>query len=392
MSHIRVVTRNGFNLPQHQGDEFVQRKVETVIIPSSSAPSFGSYFVIDYREQNTSLVGVTLQFNMSALTGTTVTRFVPAYFFYTRIEIVQNNNVIDTLYPNDQFLRNQIYCYDEDRIYKNIGAGLYNSTAQRIAMVGSANSYYLPLECYFKQGNAIPILDNAHNVQFRIYTDTLANITAPAGSPIATLNSVNLLAKVIRMGAEEAMAKRQALMKRPQHFRFSELRYMPVTVQSGVSSASIVLTGISGRISHLMFTVRPSASLGNDNAFAYTAISGFSILDATSTNVTGGITISHSQAVTLLNREWSQSSYTSEVALSGTNNNANVYLYSFCSDPVELMHSGQASGYMQFLGSEQLQITFASTLGANVQVDIYAYNEAVVEVSHNSVKKRNFVH
>lgn len=391
MSLNRIITRNGFNLPAHQGEEHVKRKTETVIIPSSSAPAFGSYFVLDYREQNTSLLAATLQFNVSALTGTTVTRFVPAYFFFTRIEIVQNNNVIDTLYPGDQFLRNQLYCYDEDRVYKNMGAGLYNSTAQRVTLAGSATSYYLPLVSYFNQGNSIPVLDNAHNVQFRIYTDSLANITAPAGAPVATLNSVNLLAKVVRMSAEEASAKKLAISKRPQHHKFSELRYMPVTVQSGVSSASIVMTGITGRISHLLFTVRPSASLANDNAFAYTAISGFSLLDATSTNVTGGITISHSQAMSLLNRDWVLSSYTSEVALSGTNNNANVYMYSFANDPIDLMLSGQSSGHMNFLGSEQLQINFVSALAANVQVDIYAYQEAVVEVSANSVKKRNFV-
>ena len=159
-----------------------------------------------------------------------------------------------------------------------------------------------------------------------------------------------------------------------------------------MSSASIVLTGINGRISHLAFVVRPSASLANDNAFSYTAISGFSILDSTSTNVTGGVTIAHSQAVTLLNREWCLSSYTSEIALNpAANNNANVYMYSFCSDPVSLMTSGQSSGHMVFLGSEQLLINFASTLGANVQVDIYAFNECTVEVGGKSVKKRNFV-
>jgi hypothetical protein len=171
------------------------------------------------------------------------------------------------------------------------------------------------------------------------------------------------------------------------------MRYMPATIQSGVSSASIVLTGINGNISHLIFVVRPSASLANDNAFAFTAISNFSILDATSTNVTGGVAISHSQAMPVLNREWCQSTYTAEIALgTGTNNNANVYQYCFCTDPVGLMQSGTGSGCMKFVGSEQLQIQFASALGASTQVDIFAYNESVLEVGAKSVNKRNYLY
>ena len=299
----RVVTKKGYNIPAHQQEDYVVAKTETIVIPSSSAPGWGSYFTIDYREMNTVLQELTLQYNLSSLTGTTSVRFLPAWYFFSRCELVQNGKVIDTLYPNEQFIRNQLYCYDEDRVFKNCGAGSYSSTTQRGALAGAASAYYVPLLTYFNQGNAIPIVHQGHFLQLSIYMDNLVNVTAPAGAPINTILSVNLLAKVVRLRAEEVQAKMSQLTKRPQHFRFSELRPMSVTVLSGVSSTNIVLTGIVGRISHLIFCVRPSASLVNDSAFSYVAIKDFSVLDASSTNISGGVVIPHSEAMFLLNRE-----------------------------------------------------------------------------------------
>ncbi len=89
-------------------------KHESIIIPSTSAPSWGGYFVIDFRERNCILHDITLQFNVSALTdyistNKTSPRYTPAYFWFSRIEIVQNNNVIYTIYANQQFISNQLF-------------------------------------------------------------------------------------------------------------------------------------------------------------------------------------------------------------------------------------------------------------------------------------------
>ena len=70
----RVITRNGFNLPSQQiHSEWNPSRVETIVIPSTSAPSFGGYYICDIRETNCKLVDLTLQLNLSALTGSTST-------------------------------------------------------------------------------------------------------------------------------------------------------------------------------------------------------------------------------------------------------------------------------------------------------------------------------
>ena len=68
-------------------------KSEFVIIPSTSAPNFGSYFIIDIRERNVIISDILLNFNISAITGrsgdaTSYPHFVPAHFFTSKFELV----------------------------------------------------------------------------------------------------------------------------------------------------------------------------------------------------------------------------------------------------------------------------------------------------------------
>jgi len=68
-----VVNKQGLNLTSSQHINLPQMKHESIIIPSTSAPTWGGYFVIDFRERNCILHDLTIQFNLSALTGYTST-------------------------------------------------------------------------------------------------------------------------------------------------------------------------------------------------------------------------------------------------------------------------------------------------------------------------------
>ena len=62
------------------------------------------------------------------------------------------------------------------------------------------------------------------------------------------------------------------------------MRCLPFATNSGVSQTTIGLTPFVGNVIALFFTVRPVASLIQDNAYQFTAISNFAILDSTSSN------------------------------------------------------------------------------------------------------------
>ena len=79
---------------------------EIIIIPSTSQPAFGSMFLFDLREMNVMVHNLTLQINLGRLTctgtGTGYPYFSPTYYIVNRILILQSQNIIDTLYGNQQ--------------------------------------------------------------------------------------------------------------------------------------------------------------------------------------------------------------------------------------------------------------------------------------------------
>jgi hypothetical protein len=389
----RLISKKGYTFHESQyNTDYAPEVTETIIIPSTNTPTWGSMFTIDLREQSCIVQKLTLQFNLSAITVMTSGMYVPAQFFVDHIDYVQNGQIIDTYYPLDQFVRAQVFQRDEDRVLENIAAGSYSSTSQRIALAATASTYHLHLYDYFRQAKQIPMIENAHQLQLKVFLNPLANVTAGTGSATASILGVNLLAKVIRLRESEANSLRVA-MKKQLHFKFNDLKQQTFTVASGsTSTGGLVLTALTGPVPYLFFVVRPSASLTGNGAFAFTAISSFELLNSAGQNFVGGQPISNSQALLCLGNDIAKSSYLAETALGITNNNANVYLYSFCGDAVESEHNGISSGVHNFTGNEQLKITFASSLGANVQVDVYAYVESVLGVSRTGIHKTHYHH
>lgn len=392
MNHL--LTRRGFNLHSKQHSDpdshLGKEQYETVIIPASSLPTFGAYFTIDYREINVEIKKLILQFNISAISGMTSGMFSPSQFLVNHIDIVQSNNIITTIYPEEQFIQQQLFECDEDRLLQNIASGLYSSTALRTTMATTGSFYYLPLWDYFKTIGNLPIFDQNQSLQLRVFMNPLANCTTGTGTAVATILSCNLLAKVRRIHPTESDALKLIVKTKPLHYRFNELKYQSFTVQSGVSTATLTLTNLVGNINLIFFIVRPSSSLIGNAQFNFTAITQYEYLNSAGSNMTGGQPINNSEALLVLGNDICLSSYLVETALYTVNNGANVYAYTFSKDIINDMIGGQDAGFKPFFGSEQLKITFASVLGATHQVDVYAYNSAVLQIDKNGIKKMNY--
>ena len=123
------------------------------------------------------------------------------------------------------------------------------------------------------------------------------------------------------------------------------------------------------------------------------------MLDATSTNITGGQPISSDQLQHIMAKTWTVSSYLEDVnsiitpPLYQVPNNF-VYIYSFSSDPIDTVSSGASHNTHRFLGNEQLQINWKSDMNSNssvpdstYQIDVYAYVQSVIETTATYVKK-----
>ena len=368
----------------------------TVLIPSTSQPSWGGYSIFDLKEVNCSIHELTIKLNISAITGLegedpNYPNYNPSFFFLQRVEIVINNSIIDTIYPEEQWLRQQLFEYDEKRKYLNLLCGDYSNPAQRSNLANAQNDYYIPLWSFFKQTH-LNLFTTAHNVQLRCYWNTAANninVGTLEGTPSSTINSGVLLVKLTRyqQNTVSKLLPQYNIKSKPYTTKFTELRYGTFVVNGGTASTNIVLTPIVGPVAFLIFIVRNSANLKGENYWNFLPVKDWSILDASSTNITGGVQISHAEALLLLNKDNTLSSYSTENSLSTNDNNANVYIYAFSGNVTDIIHSGRSLGYHYFRGNEQILINFNEQLTANVQVDVYAYCDAGIEQTLQSIKK-----
>jgi hypothetical protein len=442
MAFSRIRDSRGLNIPEYQHSSFAENvRHETVIIPSTSQVAFGSYSIFDFKEKACLLNDIVLQFqvsNLNIITNTTnqntlSPRFTPCWNWFTRIEIVQNNQIIDTIYPQSNFLLHQCFLSNEDRQLVNDGAGDYadftklflktNTSTQNETPFGSGTSnlgeyWYLPLWTYF-QSSHIPMLYPKDDLQVRLYMDTIANClywdatnTNNTGKTPSANLTCNLLCNVTRLGQDVNLYRLQALNRSVEHYKFLELRYGTTTIQAGVTSFNYVLNAITGNCAFFFAVIRNGKSL-NDATKAgdpnqYEPYSSFSILDSTSTNITGGQPVPMSLVQQYLSRKWTASSYYADIrnmfydqqiwstsyatglAFNSSRNfqsTSYAIMYSFCDNPVEAANSGVSSGGFRFYGSEQLQIKFDTATTSALNVDIYAFVESCIETSPVYVKK-----
>ena len=390
----------GINVSKSQKtDTPVGLRSEILQIPSSSQPSFGSYCVFDIKQKNIILHDTTLVINTTALTGLTggtSPRLSPAYFWWTRIEAVVNGVILDTYYPTQQFFLNQILNSNSDRIMVNNGVGNYASVTQRALMASTAGSnYIINLHTLFNEAHPT-LMTDSHNVQLRVYFDTVANIVVAGGATgtgAVSINFANLVCKTTKLPPDVAQNRLALMNAQPEHLLYHDLRYGIFNIGAGVPSSQIVLSSITGKVAFLFFTVKNVNALTGDGAFTYNKITNFSILDATSTNITSGQPISDALSLNYLSQFWTNSSYLSETSTGsnaqGTivNNGANVYCWSFSSDAVASLSSGKLLSSRPFQGSEQLLIQYTGALASNVQVEVYAMCESLLEQGSMTVKK-----
>jgi hypothetical protein len=279
--------------------------------------------------------------------------------------------------------------FDEDRMLNNFSAGMYSSIAHRNTLSTTNSTWYLPIKSLFNQ-TSFNVLTQNHEIQLRVYMNTLANVcnqSTLTGTPVVTINSVNLIARITRLDSETVNQSMQQISRAPRHYLFYETRYATFNVSAGVSATTLVLTQIVGKVSQFYFVVRPIASITGNNAFSFTPIQSFNLLSSGGESMVGGVPIPSNLNLLVQGKWWCKTSYLAD-AFNGTSNSY-VYTYSFSADPFRAYSSGTNYTTRNFIGAEQLIINFASTLGAGVQIDLYALMESGLEQTATSIKKIN---
>ena len=384
-------THSGLNISESQHSTVpTHLKHETVIINGQTIAAFGSNFTIDIREKACILHDLTLSFQVSAISGLTGTvanypNFVPSVQWIDRIDILQNGNTF-TRYGDEQLLINNLFKSDEQRLLYNTSIGNYSSSAQRATLASTSSYYFIPLSTFINQAH-IPLLHPHSDIQLRIFMRPLASLVNQStltGTPIATFLSSSVLARVTRLKGLEVKLM-QEIQARPHHYRFLDLKYQVYTAYSGTTAQTFTLNAITGKVAFLIFTIRTSAPTGSA-LYTYLPVTSFSILDSTGTNIVGGQDVYSQMALTVLNKEWVDSSFTTETAYGINNNNAYVYMFSFSADTQHTHNTSSRNGEYIFNGNEQLKIS-CPALAATSIVECYAYTHSVIKLSSHKIDK-----
>jgi hypothetical protein len=411
MAYSRTRDSRGLNIPEYQMGSAQNVKYETVIIPSTSQVAFGGYSIFDFKEKSCLINEVILQFKVNTLDGGPeeyyYPNFTPAFHWFSRIEVVQNNQILDTIYPHSNFLQHQLFVTDEERKKINEGAGDFLQTKSCWLKTKNRDEFwYVPLWSYFRAGR-IPCLYPKDDLQIRLYMANLTDcITThhnlgkyPNGvyTPPSASISCNLIVNLTRLGQDLNLFRLQSLNKAPEHYKFLEMRYGTTSIpvnDNAKPQFNYVLNSVTGNVVYFLAIVRQPLSSNKLlqergftlQPFRYTPILNFSLLDSTSTNISGGQPIPLSLVQHYLSRKWTNSSHYEDIG-EDTIWRSNAIMYSFANDPSSAANYGISSGSFKFQGSEQLQIQFASPITQGLTLDIYAFCEACLEITPTYVKK-----
>jgi len=451
---------SGFNLPSKQANFHPSgMQQEISIIPSTSNCNWSGLTILDLKNKNIEMKNISLQFNLSGLgngkgglsyTGKHVVSrvfnhhvdtipavqanpnavppilgtpevpgydvydnilgpsqselpyLVPGVGFFSRIEIVQNNIILDTYFPSQQFILQNIIYSDKERLSINNAMGNYNSVKQRQYKCAQANSEYLVHLRTFIDQSRISILSNSHEIQLRLYMANLNDIVviplgddgAPcwSGTPQVTVSCSAVVHQNNINANGLAIQRSQSMAKMPHHTLFHDIRFGLYNSVSGAVNQRLVLTSIVGKISHFFFVLREN--LTGANAFKYSPITSWELLNNGGTNIIGGSVLTTTTTKKLLSKI-SKSTYHNETPDNSNfigeiqDNGSYVYFWSFAEAKysVEALENGVAYGSHTFTGNEILNINFIQGLQKAYTIEVYAYCENILEHSLSHVKK-----
>ena len=377
---------------QNEGSLPADLKHEFVIVNAQSAPSWGGNYTIRCTEKGYILDAV-LAFNINAVSGftgtaTNIPRFTPTDFFIQKIDVKQSGNIIQTIFPDANFIRKNLFSTEDDRLVLNYASGEYSSPASRFAMAATTSDYYLPLKSLFNE-TYLPILADNHAIEFQIFLAPLANVVTTTGLTVtalaANINNSSVILKMSKYSPQQIQGELNQIAKVPKHLRFHESREFSITAQSGVTSITIPLTNIQGKCSNMFFVMRPTTGLTLDNQFSYVNIKDFQVLDSGSTNIVGGQSITSLYNRTIQAQHWNRSFYLTDVLKSVSN--AFVFQYAWSLSPYDAINSGKSLSYRVFNGSETLQINFTAALAATHEIRGYCYVQSYVELTSTSSQR-----
>jgi hypothetical protein len=369
---VRVTEANG-KIVYKQADfsSVDDKKVITSLSPVTSTPVSLNNAQVDFRiENNVDILQYpTLQWTLLNNTGANGS-VVSAPFFIQRIDVYggNGNTIVFTTYGEEI---NFSYMWLDKPTYEAQASSLgMNSTTYGNlgTVVADGNSIVMNLPLYgfwkavglYLSGIGSPLLVR---VYFNPSSQTTLTGTAFTCSNLQMLLRGKMLKQVNKKTLSHIYSPDDKIPLSLAHLSVDRMA-VPMNL-SGSQQVSIVLTGITGVVAYLVFTVRLQSNVGSPaNQATFIRMTNFDILDNQSTSLIGS---------------YQRDIYTQQIDYAnnfgnGAWTNSNFQIMSWSANPRLAFGSGTNSGFAIFTGMEKLNFICPSTLASNAyMIDIRAY-------------------
>ena len=366
-------------------------KQEIVSFSSSQTPQWQSPFSIFIRNSgglicHEAVLVMTQSAPITGLTGTVTDypNLSPTPFLFSSLDIIINGVTVDTRRNDEQFILSQITSADETRVLQNFSMGNYTSVKNRASFNAANGKYYFPLQIPIINAANFKILSQSSEIEMKFNMNSAQNVinqSTLTGTPVLNWSSAEVLLRCTRLPPAIVQNEISQIVREKKHYLYHRLLYAPYNLNQGISNASITLSTLNGNVSHLMFVSRANNAQTGLNQWNYLPIK-----YAAGASLTGGRPILDKESRLNHSRYWSKSSYLSEVDMDVPVSKSNCYIYSFSADPILALASGAKLNSHKFSGQELLNITLPVSLVTASTLEVYAFQEAVLEHNASGIK------
>ena len=360
-----------------------------VQLQSTNVASFSSYVYFDIALTGHVVHDVILQISTGPITGisggslaSTFPHLSTAYKWFTQCTITNGNNTLSQFDSQSNYLMNQLYTSNEDAVFLNTGAGLFDNAAARYTMSNTSTTWMVPIKEFFAQCRP-EILNQNSTIRVAILMDSLANILNQGtltGTGSVVINSMSLLIKVTKYDNQLTSLKLNQLMKQPLMKTYNTTNYQPYTIATGTTQSILSLSNfVNQQIQFIYFVIKPVANTKNDTILFSNNILNYSLVSSSGENINGGSAILPSQSLLVYNRLNTLGNFTSNSVY------GNVFTVFYSSDSIStISNQGGIYGSRTFNGAESIVINYTSALAQPFQLDIYASCTSVYKQHQNA--------
>lgn len=302
-------------------------------------------------------------------------------YFFNRIEVRQNGNIIETLRADEIYLTQTAFkdhvALEKDEVDTGIDPTSFeaDTTTLTIQELDATATFRLPLRCVLN-ACGIPLMAVDGQLSLRVYSQAVSVFSASAQNANLGLSTLRLWCREVKPHPHGMDAlKRSARI--PLDFRYSQWAHeqASLSLTSG-STTKYITNNFDNDLASLVFVLIRASGATTTGLEDFLSANNVYLEDASNKNLHNGIQWSADDLKHLFKRAFPNN------MINATNKN--TYCLVASEDPVKALHNGSQNGFMALPKNCKVVINASAT--ATRQLDVYALLYKHVRVEQGKIK------